>query len=64
VHGILICFIEKWEWAIIAGRFLIGAGSCCLAILDIGHTKPVFYSSSRPTESKVWILAVESDHWL
>ncbi|KIM88201.1 hypothetical protein PILCRDRAFT_250405 [Piloderma croceum F 1598] len=55
---------DKWEWGVIANRFLVGTGVCLLSILDIGSSKPVFDAEGNPTDSNIWIVAVGTWHLL
>jgi len=66
---VLMCLIkglprDKWEWAVIGSRFIIGSGVCGLGVLDIGASKPVFDDFGNRTDSKIWVLVVGNDHLL
>ena len=58
------CRLDKWEWAVIGSRFIIGSGVCGLGVLDIGASKPVFDDFGNRTDSKIWVLVVGNDHLL
>lgn len=57
VHNCVLKYLDKWEWAIILSRYLVGSGICFLALLDIGSSKPIFDSQSNQTDSVIWVVA-------